>query len=79
MRECFFSPGVESDIIDEAIYYFKANVFFKNYEIKVWNPNFSFEGTDNLCLWSVYHSVLFYVYIFEGLKSSLLFRLFKVW
>uniref|UniRef100_A0A8C7XET0 Actin-related protein 2/3 complex subunit 3 n=1 Tax=Oryzias sinensis TaxID=183150 RepID=A0A8C7XET0_9TELE len=23
-----------SDIIDEAIYYFKANVFFKNYEIK---------------------------------------------
>ena len=23
------------DIIDEAIYYFKANVFFKNYEIKV--------------------------------------------
>uniref|UniRef100_A0A8C7XEY9 Actin-related protein 2/3 complex subunit 3 n=1 Tax=Oryzias sinensis TaxID=183150 RepID=A0A8C7XEY9_9TELE len=26
--------GVESDIIDEAIYYFKANVFFKNYEIK---------------------------------------------
>ncbi|XP_078127208.1 actin-related protein 2/3 complex subunit 3 isoform X1 [Sander vitreus] len=26
--------GIESDIIDEAIYYFKANVFFKNYEIK---------------------------------------------
>uniref|UniRef100_A0A3P8QMW8 Actin-related protein 2/3 complex subunit 3 n=1 Tax=Astatotilapia calliptera TaxID=8154 RepID=A0A3P8QMW8_ASTCA len=26
--------GVDSDIIDEAIYYFKANVFFKNYEIK---------------------------------------------
>lgn len=25
----------DSDIIDEAIYYFKANVFFKNYEIKV--------------------------------------------
>ena len=23
------------DIIDEALYYFKANVFFKNYEIKV--------------------------------------------
>lgn len=23
------------DVIDEAIYYFKANVFFKNYEIKV--------------------------------------------
>uniref|UniRef100_A0A8C9YEY4 Actin-related protein 2/3 complex subunit 3 n=1 Tax=Sander lucioperca TaxID=283035 RepID=A0A8C9YEY4_SANLU len=29
--------GIESDIIDEAIYYFKANVFFKNYEIKVRN------------------------------------------
>uniref|UniRef100_A0A8B9RB08 Actin-related protein 2/3 complex subunit 3 n=1 Tax=Astyanax mexicanus TaxID=7994 RepID=A0A8B9RB08_ASTMX len=25
----------DQDIIDEAIYYFKANVFFKNYEIKV--------------------------------------------
>ncbi|KAB0347923.1 hypothetical protein FD754_012780, partial [Muntiacus muntjak] len=24
----------EADIVDEAIYYFKANVFFKNYEIK---------------------------------------------
>ena len=24
----------ETDIVDEAIYYFKANVFFKNYEIK---------------------------------------------
>uniref|UniRef100_A0A8D2H4I1 Actin-related protein 2/3 complex subunit 3 n=1 Tax=Urocitellus parryii TaxID=9999 RepID=A0A8D2H4I1_UROPR len=24
-----------TDIVDEAIYYFKANVFFKNYEIKV--------------------------------------------
>ena len=31
----FFISGIESDIIDEAIYYFKANVFFKNYEIKV--------------------------------------------
>ncbi|MEQ2275238.1 GPN-loop GTPase 3 [Xenotaenia resolanae] len=26
--------GIDLDIIDEAIYYFKANVFFKNYEIK---------------------------------------------
>ena len=25
----------ETDIIDEAIYYFKANVFFKQYEVKV--------------------------------------------
>uniref|UniRef100_A0A8D0YGK0 Actin-related protein 2/3 complex subunit 3 n=1 Tax=Sus scrofa TaxID=9823 RepID=A0A8D0YGK0_PIG len=24
----------DTDIVDEAIYYFKANVFFKNYEIK---------------------------------------------
>lgn len=24
-----------NDIIDEAIYFFKANVFFKSYEIKV--------------------------------------------
>lgn len=35
---CFvflLSAGGDSDIIDEAIYYFKANVFFKNYEIKV--------------------------------------------
>ena len=31
---CLIS-GLETDIIDEAIYYFKANVFFKNYEIKV--------------------------------------------
>jgi actin related protein 2/3 complex, subunit 3 len=31
-------PGInasEMDIIDEAIYYFKANVFFRNYEVKV--------------------------------------------
>ena len=25
----------EQDIIDEALYYFKANVFFKSYEVKV--------------------------------------------
>uniref|UniRef100_A0A2K5SFR8 Actin-related protein 2/3 complex subunit 3 n=1 Tax=Cebus imitator TaxID=2715852 RepID=A0A2K5SFR8_CEBIM len=24
----------DTDIVDEAIYYFKANVFFKNYEVK---------------------------------------------
>lgn len=35
----FIIPGIDSDIIDEAIYYFKANVFFKNYEIKVRNHN----------------------------------------
>jgi len=27
-------PDTEKDIIDEALYYFKANVFFRNYEIK---------------------------------------------
>lgn len=30
-----FFLAKDTDIIDEAIYYFKANVFFKNYEIKV--------------------------------------------
>ena len=25
----------DNDIIDEALYYFKANVFFKSYEVKV--------------------------------------------
>ncbi len=25
----------EQDIIDEALYYFKANVFFKSFEVKV--------------------------------------------
>ena len=27
----------DNDIIDEALYYFKANVFFKSYEVKVLN------------------------------------------
>lgn len=26
--------SVEQDIIDEAIYYFKANIFFRTYEVK---------------------------------------------
>ena len=30
-----FLLGGENDIIDEAIYFFKANIFFRNYEIKV--------------------------------------------
>ncbi|KAL4609587.1 actin-related protein 2/3 complex subunit 3 [Arapaima gigas] len=29
----------DSDIVDEAIYHFKANVFFKNYEIKCSSKN----------------------------------------
>ncbi|XP_011309077.1 actin-related protein 2/3 complex subunit 3 [Fopius arisanus] len=28
------SPGTEQDIIDEALYFFRANVFFRTYEIK---------------------------------------------
>lgn len=27
--------GDANDVIDEALYYFKANVFFRNYEVKV--------------------------------------------
>ncbi len=29
------APGSTHDIIDDAIEYFKANVFFKNYDVKV--------------------------------------------
>lgn len=28
-------PSLEQDVIDESLYYFKANVFFRTYEIKV--------------------------------------------
>lgn len=31
----FFFSADENDIIEEALYYFKANVFFKSYEVKV--------------------------------------------
>jgi actin related protein 2/3 complex subunit 3 len=31
----FSLAGGDIDIIDEAIQYFKANIFFKNFEIKV--------------------------------------------
>ena len=31
----FIFADSDCDIIDEALQYFKANVFFKNYEIKV--------------------------------------------
>ena len=30
----FCSSG-EEDVIDESLYFFKANVFFKSYEVKV--------------------------------------------
>lgn len=30
--------NIEQDIIDESLYYFKANVFFRTYEVKV--PSF---------------------------------------
>ena len=32
----FTRSGMDYDMIDEALYFFKANIFFKNYEIKVW-------------------------------------------
>uniref|UniRef100_A0A8B9J1W3 Actin related protein 2/3 complex subunit 3 n=1 Tax=Amazona collaria TaxID=241587 RepID=A0A8B9J1W3_9PSIT len=34
LRPALRDAAKDTDIIDEAIYYFKANVFFKNYEIK---------------------------------------------
>lgn len=34
----------EQDIIDEALYFFKANVFFRTYEIKVVHFEGSFPG-----------------------------------
>lgn len=43
----FSYSAKDTDIIDEAIYYFKANVFFKNYEIKV----------SGECLQEVYESL----------------------
>ena len=30
-----YATDDDNDIIDEALYYFKANVFFKSYEVKV--------------------------------------------
>lgn len=39
LRTQFRGPApqsnIEGDIIDESIYFFKANVFFRTYEIKV--------------------------------------------
>lgn len=29
------SVNTDNDIIDESLYYFKANVFFRTYEVKV--------------------------------------------
>lgn len=31
----YFFLVLDFDIIDEVIYYFKVNIFFRNYEIKV--------------------------------------------
>uniref|UniRef100_A0A2K5HF65 Actin-related protein 2/3 complex subunit 3 n=1 Tax=Colobus angolensis palliatus TaxID=336983 RepID=A0A2K5HF65_COLAP len=47
----------DTDIVDEAIYYFKANVFFKNYEIKREPPHLA----KYTC---VYVCVCVYIYIF---------------
>ena len=36
-HSCFIFQHTDddTDILDEALYYFKANVFFKSYEVKV--------------------------------------------
>lgn len=48
---CFAIAAKDTDIIDEAIYYFKANVFFKNYEIKVRKRNSTpFTPNSSACL-----------------------------
>lgn len=37
----FTAAATDMDIIDEALYYFKANVFFRTYEIKVFECQWS--------------------------------------
>lgn len=36
----------ENDIIDESLYFFKANVFFRTYEIKVSNQLITFKNIE---------------------------------
>lgn len=45
-KSIFLFSASDNDIIDEAIYYFKANIFFRNYEIKV-----SKLSIPIICLW----------------------------
>lgn len=39
--------NIEQDIIDESLYYFKANVFFRTYEVKVMTE-FLIQSFENL-------------------------------
>lgn len=65
-------PDTELDIIDEALYFFKANVFFRTYEIKVRLFKISQGRDDNLSgsLQSEADRLLIYItlYITECLK-----------
>uniref|UniRef100_A0A8P0PI10 Actin-related protein 2/3 complex subunit 3 n=1 Tax=Canis lupus familiaris TaxID=9615 RepID=A0A8P0PI10_CANLF len=53
----------DTDIVDEAIYYFKANVFFKNYEIKN-------EADRTLIYIYIYIYIHIYIYIYITLYIS---------
>jgi len=44
----FTGNSTDQDIIDEALYYFKANVFFRTYEIKV-SPCFIYGDMEETC------------------------------
>lgn len=55
------------DIIDEAVYYFKANVFFKNYEIKV----------RNVWLWTMF--LVWHRYSIWNLLHNLFDILWIIW
>lgn len=66
------SNDQEQDIIDESLYYFKANVFFRTYEIKV-NMLISFSDSIDIILHFQSESdrLLIYItlYITECLKK----------
>lgn len=66
------SANVDNDIIDESLYFFKANVFFRTYEVKV-SPNsikLLCSNNSNSLLQSEVDRVLIYItlYITECLK-----------
>ena len=45
----FFVIAGDFDIIDEALMYFKANIFFRNFEIKVSNVFYLCVKVYNIC------------------------------
>lgn len=61
----------EQDIIDEALYYFKANVFFRTYEIKVSTQQSVHHMTNVLMFQSEADRLLIYItlYVTECLKK----------